>query len=390
MDVDRFKNSPIGRLQRIEGEDAFGRAYDHFAFVPDPLPDKIELSAETWDRITSAAIALGRLDGEGRRLPNPSTLARPQIREEAVKSSALEGTYTTLPQVLQGELVEDASADVNEVLDHVRAAEAGFRMIAEGRPLGINLIKDVHRVLMTHDRKCAPHEKGAIRDKQNFIGKRADSEIADSWFVPPPAGDDLLQGVYAWEKWIHEAPLNLLVRLAVGHYQFETLHPFVDGNGRLGRLIVIFLLLHEEDGLSVPLLNLSPYLEARRDEYQSHLRDLSATGNFDPWVSFFAETVRVQSDAGVEKVEALLSLQKRMVADLRGRRVRGMAIEIAEDLIGYPIVTPTDVRDRYEVSYQAASNAIGSLVDAGCLVPLSAPSKRKVYACMDALGIIHR
>ena len=389
MEIDRFTGSPIGQLRRIQGQDAFGRDYDHFAYVPDPLPDEIPLSSETWDRLTSAGIALGRLDGEGRRLPNPSTLARPQIREEAVKSSALEGTYTTLPQVLQGELIREASsADVDEVLDHVRAAESGFQMIKDGRPLGINMIKEVHRILMASDRRCAPHEKGEIRDKQNFIGKRPDSEIADSWFVPPPPGDDLLEGVFAWEKWIHQDSVNLLVRLAVGHYQFETLHPFVDGNGRIGRLIVIFLLLHEKDGLSVPLLNLSPHLEAHREEYQGHLRELSATGDFNPWVQFFAETVQIQSNAGVSKVEALLSLQKDMVLKLRANKIRGMAIQIAEDLIGYPVITPTDIRDRYNVSYQAASNAIGNLVNSGCLTPVDI-KKRKIYACMDVLSIVH-
>lgn len=388
MDIEKFKKSPIGRLVPISGTDALGRDYDHFAFVPDPLPDKIPLDSDTWNKIAKAGLALGRLDGEGRRLPNPSTLARPQIREEARSSSALEGTYTTLPQVLQGELIEDAtSPDVDEVLDHVRASEAGFQMITEGRPLGINLIKDVHRQLMATDPKCPANEKGEIRQKQNFIGPRPDSEIADSWFVPPPPGDELIKGVHDWETWIHGTDLNVLVRLTVGHYQFEALHPFIDGNGRIGRLIAVFLLLHEGD-LSVPLLNLSPYLEAHRDEYQSHLRDLSVTGNFDPWVGFFADAIRVQSNSAVQKIDQLESLRERIISDLRGRRVRGLAIQIAEDLIGYPMITPTDVRDRYNVSYQAASNAIASVEQAGHLIQAHA-TKRKLFVCMEALGIIH-
>lgn len=390
MDIERFKNSPVGRLVAIKGEDALGRPYDHFAFVPSPLPERIKLSDDTWDLVARAGVALGRLDGEGNRLPKPSTLARPQIRTEAVSSAALEGTYTTLPQVLQGELLEeDRSDDINEVLDHIRAAELGFNVVGEGQPLGINLIKELHRQLMATDRKCSPNEKGEFRDRQNFIGPHPDSTIEESWFVPPPpTEEDLMQGIYEWEKWIHDERINILVRLAVGHYQFEALHPFVDGNGRIGRLVVVLLLLHEAT-LTVPLLNLSPYLQDHRTEYQEHLREVSATGNFDPWVAFFSEAVRVQSVAGLEKIHRLLNFKDTILSDLWSRRIRGLATKIAEDLIGYPVVTPTDVRDRYEVSYQAAKNAIASLEGAGHVTQLQATGSRKVFASMAALEILH-
>lgn len=388
MDVELFQKSPIGRLVPISGTDARGRHYDHFAFVPQPLPDEIELSTATWNVVAQAGIALGRLDGEGRRLLNPSNLARPQIREEAISSSALEGTYTTLPQVLQGELLEkEQSSDVREVLDHIAAAELGFDVISQGHPLSLNLIRRLHARLMLSDRQCPASEKGEIRRRQNFIGPRPDSEIAESFFVPPPPGEELRQSLFDWERWIHGEDINLLVRMAVGHYQFETLHPFFDGNGRVGRLAAVLLPLHSGD-LSVPLLNISPYLEVRRTEYQEQLRNVSATGDFDGWVKFFCQGVKVQSENARDKTNNLLELKEQMVRELRAKSVRGKAIEIAEDLVGFPIVTTTDVRDRYKISYQAASNAIGVLVEAGYLDPLTLRAHRKVFLAPAVLKIL--
>ncbi|MGH2751419.1 MAG: Fic family protein [Actinomycetota bacterium] len=388
MDLELFGKSPIGRLVPISGTDARGRPYDHFAYVPQPLPDEIELSAATWNVVAQAGIALGRLDGEGRRLLNPSNLARPQIREEAISSSALEGTFTTLPQVLQGELLErEQSSDVREVLDHIAAAELGFAAINQGQPLSINLIRRLHARLMLSDRQCPASEKGEIRQRQNFVGPRPDSEIAASFFVPPPPGEELRQGLFHWERWIHGEDINLLVRMAVGHYQFEALHPFFDGNGRVGRLAAVLLLLHTGD-LSVPLLNISPYLEVRRTEYREHLRNVSVTGDFDDWVKFFCQGVKVQSESALEKSNSLLELREQMVRELRAKSVRGKAIEIAEDLVGFPVVTTTDVRDRYNISYQAASNAIGVLVEAGYLDSLTLHANRRVFLAPAVLQIL--
>lgn len=390
MDIEQFEQSPIGHLVPISGTDGFGRDFDHFAYVPDLLPASLELSVESWNAVMEAGIALGRLDGEGRRLPNPMTLARPGIRAEAVSSSALEGTYTTLPQIMQSELFEDeeTSSDVNEVLDYVRAAELGFRLIREGAPLGVNMIKRLHKQLMATDPRCPENEKGEIRSRQNFIGPRPDSPIEESFFVPPPPGEGLLEGVHDWERWIHEPNNNLLVRMAVGHYQFETLHPFFDGNGRLGRLIAILLLLHEGD-LSVPLLNISPYLEDRRTDYQSHLRQLSITGDFDPWVKFFADGVRLQAGGAVKKIERLEQMKKAMLEDLHSRKVRGMALRVADDLIGFPFMTPSLAAERYEVTWQAATNALNLLERLGYVEKVRMRRNRLLYAARSILDVIH-
>lgn len=379
MDIEKFRRSPIGRLEPIEGEHR-GRPFSHYAFVPTDLPPEVELSAPTLLALSEAATAVGRLDGAGRRLPNPHLLTRPSIRREAVSTSALEGTYTTLPQILQSELFEDEenpSRDVDEVLSYVRASEEAFRRIGD-HPLSLNLIRDVHGILLRNDPKVSSAEKGEFRKRQNFIGPQ-DNRVEDSFFVPPPPGDLLVTGLHRWEVWIHREDIPLLVRVAIGHYQFETLHPFVDGNGRIGRLIVALMLLESGD-LSVPLLTISPYLEARRDEYQHRLRDLSVTGDYDAWTGFFLGALRSSAETALEKSEALLALRDEMVGRLRELRIRGTAIQATEDLIGDPVIVPTRLGKRYGVTYQAAVYTVNRMVEAGILEPAQVGSRRVFLA----------
>lgn len=389
MDIEKFKESPIGDLVHIDGEDALGRTYDHYAYVPHPLPAKIALRDETWRVLADAVYELGLLGGEGNRLPNPRLLARPIIRAEAVSSSALEGTHTTLPQVFQSELFQDSpSQEVTEVLDQIRAFEVGVNLMQEGQPLGINLIKRMHGILMQNDVRCPAGDKGEFRRRQNFIGPHPRSPIEESDFVPPPHGQ-VSAAVQAWETWMHtESVAHVLVRAAVSHYQFETIHPFIDGNGRLGRLIVLLLLLHDGRALSQPLLSVSPYLEARRTEYQDHLRQVSITGDFDPWVCFFLEGIKQQARAALEKIGVLRTLSQEMVDTLRTKGVRGTAIRLAEDSIGFPLVTTPDVRDRYEITYQGAAQAIAVMVDHGFLRPITIRANRKLFVCEPVMEAV--
>lgn len=356
--------------------------------MPDPLPAEVSLGGRTWTAVSDAALALGRLDGEGRRLPNPSRLARPSIRAEAISTSALEGTYTTLPRVMESELMEDeAPREDREVLDFVRAAETGFALVAKGRPVSLNLIKALHLTLMLRDRRCPESEKGRIRTRQNFIGTGPSSDINEARFVPPPPGPALEKALQDWEVWVHrEGAVPLLVRVAVGHYQFEALHPFVDGNGRIGRLVAILMLLGE-GALSAPLLNISPYFEKRRTEYQNHLREVSITGDFDPWVRFFADAVRVQSLDGLEKTTRLLALRDEMVSALRKRNVRGLAIQVAEDLIGNPVVTTSMIRDSYAITYQSASAIVQTLTNAGIVEARPWKKNRRYYVARNVVDV---
>lgn len=379
MDVELFERSPIGRLEKISG-DHRGEPFSHFAYVPDPLPALLPLSPETVQTLTDTAAALGRLDGAGSRLPNPHLLVRPAIRREAVSTSALEGTFTTLPQILQGELFEgdeSPSRDVDEVLSFVRASELGFARVKHG-PMGLNLIKEMHRILLQNDPDYSDADKGEFRQRQNFIGPR-DGRVEDSQFVPPPA-QDVKPGLYAWEDWIHQPKVHLLIRVALGHYQFETIHPFVDGNGRLGRLIAVLMLLEDGELLSVPLLTISPRLEARRDEYQERLRQVTISGDFDPWVRFFTDNLRASAVDALDKTERLMALRVEFVETLRAMKMRGLSIQIAEDLIGDPILSTTQVAKRYSVTYPAALYALNRMVEAGVLEPLTVRGHKAYFS----------
>ena len=387
MEIERFKDSPVGTLVPIKGEH-LGRPFSHFAFVPNDPPREVALSVPTLSALGEAAAAIGRLDGAGRRLPKPALLVRPTIRREAVSTSALEGTYTTLPEVMQSELFETEGThprDVEEVLAYVRASEEGFAQMGEGKPLSLNLIRKLHGILVRNAPDIADPDKGEFRRRQNFVGPR-DSRVEDSYFVPPPHGDVLTAGLHRWEEWIHRGEIPLLVRVALGHYQFEALHPFVDGNGRIGRLIAVLMLL-ENGHLTVPLLSISPYLEARDDEYRQRLRDVSMTGDFDSWLLFFLLALKTSAEEGLEKSERLLALRDEMVAVLRGRKIRGLAIQATEDLIGSPVLTPSSMADRYDVTYQAAVYAIKSILKAGILERVEM-GPRRVYLAPRVLEIL--
>jgi Fic family protein len=226
-----------------------------------------------------------------------------------------------------------------------------------------------------------------VRSVQVFLGVNA-GRVTDARFVPPPPGDQLEAGFQQWEKWInHRDDLPVIVRIALGHYQFETLHPFNDGNGRLGRLICV-LQLAERGELRVPVLNLSPWLEVRRREYQDHLWQISVTGKLDPWIRFFCEAVRSQAGQAVEHIDALLDWKESALERIRQANVRGVAVRIVEDLIGYPMITATSAANMYGYSFPAVNTAIKKLERVGILHERTGRRYARVFAARDVLRII--
>ena len=388
MDLAAFSSSPIGTLVPIRGYDArYDESFDHMAFLPDPLPARLELEQETYRAVTAATAAVARLDQASIRLPNPMLLARPAIRREAVSTSALEGTYAALDEVLEADFLEEreVSAQVLEVRNYVRAAELAFEWIRE-RPVTIGMLRELQRVLV----KGTPgdtSDAGKVRSVQVFLGVNA-GRVTDARFIPPPPGDQLEAGFQQWETWVnHRDDLPVIVKMALGHYQFETLHPFNDGNGRLGRLICV-LQLAERGELRVPVLNLSPWLEVRRHEYQYHLLQISVTGNFDPWIRFFCEAVRSQAVQAVERIDALLDWKENALERVRQANVRGVAVRIVEDLIGYPMITATSASNMYGYSFPAVNTAIKKLERLGLLHERTGRRYARVFAANDVLRII--
>lgn len=387
MNLNRFAASPIGKLVPIEVVDGEQR-WEHAAFIPDPLPDTIDLAVAGWASVTNAASALARLDGAARRLPNPYLLVRPALASEAVATSALEGTYAALEDVLQAEFLplDDVNAATTEVRNYIDAAELAFELI-KTLPICQRLARDVHGVLMSGARG-EQAEAGNFRRRQNWIASRRGAPVTEALFVPPPPGQALERGLTEWETWVNSSsPLPVVVRAALAHYQFETLHPFIDGNGRLGRLLIVLTFIASGE-LTVPLLNLSPFFEQRRDEYIGQLREVSSTGAFEPWVVFFSDAVRTQSERALVKADQLLDYRKRLLADLHSRRVRGVALRIAEDIVSSPVITPSRAAEKFGVTFQAANTAIARLVEEGVLREVTGRSYARLFTSPHVIDLI--
>ena len=392
MDVAALHSSPIGTLVPIRGHDGrFSEDYDHWAYMPEPLPSIVELSAQTWRVVSEAMLNLGRLDQAGRQIPNPGLLRRPTLRREAQSTSALEGTYAPLSAVLEVD-PDDAepasqSPELREVLNYVRAAEYAYGEVKE-RGISVGLLRNVHRLLVAGTRADGAMA-GAVRDHQVVIGPPG-SRVGDARFVPPPPGTDLEIALREWAEWVDgSSELPVVVRAALAHYQFEVLHPFNDGNGRIGRLVIVLQLLR--DGvLYEPLLTVSPWFEARRREYQDRLGRLSENGDWDDWVAFFAAGVSAQATATTEKVRQLLAYQEETRARARTQGLRGLATDLVESLIARPILTTGWVAAGYDVSRQAATSAIARLVDAGILVETTGRSYGRVFAAEAVIRILER
>lgn len=368
MDLDALRSSPIGSLVPISGTDGrSGRSYEYWAYLADPLPRDVVLAGSTWTTVAAAEAALGRLDEAARQVPEPSLLRRPSLRREAQSTSALEGTFAPLQEVLESDVEdrEGASAEIREILNYIVAAEAAFDWIDE-RPLTIGLLGQLQGLLV----QGTPGEladAGRLRAIQVVIGARG-AAIEDARFVPAPPGDRLRAGIDDWLTWVNDPPAGIspVVQAAIAHYQFETLHPFSDGNGRIGRLLIVLQLMRR-GVLEQPILVVSPWFEARRTEYQDALLDLSRSADWDRWISFFATGVAAAADSTRHRVIALFEWRQETIAVARAAGLTGVAERLAGELIGAPVVKAADVAANHGVSQQAAMNALRRLVTLGVL-----------------------
>ena len=368
MDLESLQSSPIGTLVPIKGIDGVtGKRYDHFAFLPDPLPRAVELASATWTRVAAAEAALGRLDQAAQQVPEPSLLRRPALRREAQSTSALEGTFAPFETVLASEPEERRGlpAEVREVLNYVVAAEEGFAWVNE-RPITVGVIERLQATLVANT-PSELRDAGRVREQQVVIGARG-TPIEESRYVPPPPGDQLRAGLEDWLVWLREPPTDLapVARAALAHYQFEALHPFSDGNGRIGRLLIAMQLMQDQI-LREPILVVSPWFEARRSEYQHQLLALSQTGKWDHWVTFFATGVEASADTTRTRVEALLEWRTGALERVREAGVSGVAERVAGELIGAPIVRAPQIARAHGVSPQGAMLALRRLAELGIL-----------------------
>ncbi|MFK0647624.1 Fic family protein [Dermacoccus sp. BD5] len=384
--MERFANSPIGDLVRMTGIDGRnGLNYDVMAYVAHRLEDEPELSAQTWREVNSANRALARLDQAARLVPNPDILRQPTLRREAQSTSALEGTFAPLEDVLAVDADEDAlSREMKEVMNYIAAANYAFDAVQE--TLTVALLQTAHHLLVDQTESDTP-DKGRVRRIPVAIGSPT-GLVEDARFVPMPPGADLESAARDLVDWIRTpaSPRDPLVAAAMAHYQFETLHPFNDGNGRLGRLLIVLQFLG--DGLlTEPLLSVSPWFEARRIAYQDALAAVSETGDWDAWVRFFCAGIEASATDTAARVDRLLGINARYVEKLRDEKITGVARDIADMLIGTPVVTVPSLSRTTGRTSQAVNTALLRLVKAGILMGPIGSYNRRFFALdvMDAI-----
>lgn len=356
------------------------------AFHPNPLPPQLEWTPALANALADASMLVGRLAGEGRRLPNPHVLIRPFIRREAVLSSRIEGTQATLGELLAAEagaFVERSPDDLREVGNYVTALEHGIERL-ESLPMSLRLVRELHERLMTGVRggHATP---GEFRRTQNWIGRPGET-LAQAKYVPPPP-DVLGEHLSAWEKFLHERMLPPLVHVALAHYQFEAIHPFLDGNGRVGRLLIT-LQLCERNILSAPLLYLSAFFEATRADYYAGLRGVSEHGDWEGWVQYFLNGVARQSEDALSRAERINQLLTNWRENLSGRAGTKVALQMLDMIGANPFLTPRGAKQELNLAYNTVMRAIGQLEKLKVLKEVSEAKRDRVYCAKPILDIL--
>jgi len=334
-----------------------------WAFAPKPLPPNLDLTPVV-DLLSRTSMKLGEVAGLGRSMAFPYLLVRPLQRREAVASSNIEGTVTSLSDLFMLEAGADERErppDTREVYNYVRALERSIKRL-KTLPLSLRLIREAHGILMQglSKHRGGTASPGEFRREQNWIGG---SSISAARFVPPPV-THLSEALDRFEKYLHipkSARPPDLVDLAFIHYQFEAIHPFPDGNGRVGRLLIP-LILCERNILPQPLLFLSPYFERKRDEYIDHLFEVSRSGNWIGWVAFFLEGVLEQSVDTLIRLRKLQDVQVGYRAKVEGRQRSSLILKLVDSLFGRPIISIPMAQEQLGVTYRAAQQNIDKLV----------------------------
>jgi len=366
----------------------------YLAFVPHSLPPVFAMDKELLLKLSEADRALGELAGFGHTqptLPNPQLLIGPFIRREAVLSSRIEGTQTGITDLyayeagqlsLPGIDSDMPKADAQEVLNYVRALQYGLERI-NNAPINLELVRKLHGLLMkdAHGRRVSA---GKFRTEQNWIGS---ASIRSATFVPPPV-PEMNAALDSLEQYL-QAPHDYppLLRLAFIHYQFEVIHPFADGNGRTGRLLISLLLIHW-DLLSQPLLYLSAFFERHRESYFDLLLAVSEEGKWRDWTLFFLEGVTKQAKSAIELVKALQDLQATWHSRLTKMRVSSTVISLSDKLFDSPIITVPEAKQRLGITnYNTARRSVQKLIDAGILQPLS-EGYNKLFVAEEILQLL--
>ncbi len=357
------------------------------AFVPAPLPPQVELTPRLVRTLSEADRLVGQLAGEGRSLPNPHLLMRPFLAQEAVLSSRIEGTQATLGDLLAadaGAAVQRSPDDLREVGNYVVALQHGMQRL-DSLPLSLRLVRELHARLMEGVRgdHATP---GEFRRSQNWIGAPGGT-LQSARYVPPPV-DELMSCLGQWESFLHDHTLPPLLQIGMLHYQFEAIHPFLDGNGRVGRLLTTLFLI-ERGILPTPLLYLSAFFEATRNDYYDRLAAVTNEAAWGEWLEYFLHGVsRMSADAlhRAQRINALLTTWRSQVAGNASRNVTALVDLLAEN----PFWTINRTAERLGVAFTTAQRAIEKLQSLGILEQVSEARRDRVYCATPMMAILDK
>jgi Fic family protein len=361
------------------------------AFIPAPLPPvpPIEWSSGLREKFDRALLALGRLDSVSVLLPDTSLFLYMYVRKEAVLSSMIEGTQSSLSDLLMFEFKHQPGVpidDVQEVSNYVAALNHGLRRLGEGFPLSLRLLKEIHSVLLSKGRgkECDP---GAFRKSQNWIGGTRPGNAA---FIPPPP--EYLQNCMGkLELFLHDLPEKtpVLIKAALAHVQFETIHPFLDGNGRLGRLIII-LLLCSEKVLKEPMLYLSLYFKKYRQRYYELLNEVRLTGDWEAWLDFFADAVIHTATKAVDAAQQLMTLSAEDGLRINGlKRISGSAHHVHKAMLERPMASPNWVQEKTQLSPATVNACLRALEQLGIVKEITGKKRNRLYSYAAYIEIMN-
>ena len=362
------------------------------AFVPAPLPPRppIDWTPELRSKFDQAWLSLGRLDSVSTLLPDTSLFLSMYVRKEAVLSSMIEGTQSSLSDLLLFELDQEPGVpldDVREVSNYVAALDHGLHLLQEGLPLSLRLFREIHGVLLSKGRG-SNQAPGEFRRSQNWIGGTRPGNAA---FVPPPA-EEVLECMGKLELFLHDQPepTPVLLKAAFAHVQFETIHPFLDGNGRLGRLLIT-LLLCEHKVLREPMLYLSLYFKTHRQYYYELLSKVRLTGDWEAWLDFFAEAVIVTAGQAVETARQLLDLSNRDRDKINGLgRAAPSTLQIHRALMEHPIATSSSLAEKTGITPATVNKALGHLEQLGIVKELTSRKRNRLFSYTGSIEIMSR
>jgi len=355
------------------------------AFVPDPLPPRLEFTPGLLRALSDADRLVGQLAGEGRSLPNPHLFIRPFVKREAVLSSRIEGTQATLGELLAtdaGARVNRSPEDLREVANYVVALEHGIARLTS-LPLSLRLVRELHEKLMAWVRGGRA-DAGEFRRTQNWIGAPG-CTLQNASYVPPPV-DEMKECLHQWEKFLHDRSLPPLIQIGLLHYQFEAVHPFLDGNGRVGRLLITLFLI-ERQILPTPLLYLSAFFEMTRSDYYARLAGVTRRAAWVDWLEYFLNGVARMSEdalARAARINGLLAEWRRTVSGGSSRNPAALVELLAEN----PFWTIKKAAERLGVAFTTARRAVVRLLDVGILDQIDNAGRDRVYCARRIMDIL--